>query len=171
MPESQACLIRGGCGRWMAAISLAGLLMGCTTVNSTTSGSGRVDLAGDARISPRQHPMLQNIPLPPSFQMVPERSITSDSGQTRFAMCEFEGNDRPEHVVRFLIDNMSTANFTLQQKGVERGEYVLRFVSNTEEANMRTWRDGGKTRLYVDIKPLPKGSADRGDVPARPQNY
>lgn len=148
-----------------AGLTLVGFaLFGCESF-----GGGRQTAGQGPPASPKEHPLLENLPLPVGFRMVPERSVARTSGRMRVAQCEFEGKYTPEEVTRFYLDYMPSATFILKQKRFDNGEYNLRFESETEECNIRTRRGKTATVLVVDIGPLPKGSAEREVKPSLPQ--
>ena len=137
---------------------LAGVcLWGCESFGN----SGTQGVSQSPSPSPVQHPMLQNIPLPVGFQMVADRSSARESDHFRWAQCEFEGQLSPEAVTSFYLNYMPSAKFTVKKKGLERGEAFLYFESDTEECNIRVRRAKLKTILFLDLGPLPKGSAER----------
>lgn len=128
-----------------------------------TGGGNRAEVAGGTAPGgpPRQHAILQGIPMPGGFRLVPERSVARESGQSRVAMCEFEGDLAPEHVTAFYQTHMPTARFTLKRRALDNGEYKLRFESDTEECNIYVRRAKLRTVLVVDLGPLPRGSTAR----------
>ena len=158
----------------LPAAACAGLLLaavglpGCQSLSGGTTSSGQAASHGPPA-SPVQHTLLQNIPLPVGFKMVPDRSVARESGQFRVAQCEFEGVTTPEAVTRFYVQYMPTARFTLRQKRLDNGEYNLRFDSDSEECNVRVKRQDSKTILVVDIGPLPKGPTEREAQPPVPR--
>lgn len=151
---------------WLVGIAAASVIfvtVGCRNMGSTSSASGGQSPAAQ----PRQHPLLENIPLPMGFRLVPDRSVARSSGQTRVAQCEFEGDADPDAVTKFYLHYMPSANFALRQRRFDNGEYTLRFESDTEECNVRV--RPGKMRttiLIIDIGPVPKGPAERKAEPA-----
>ncbi len=144
-----------------ALIGLA--LWGCNTFGGSSGGTGQATEQPPAQA--RQHSLLENIPLPQGFTMVPERSVAHQSGQTRVAQCEFRGHTDPDGVSRFYVRYMPTARFTLRQKRFDNGEYMLRFESDTEECNVRVKPGKLNTTLVIDISPLPKGPVERKPTP------
>ena len=143
-----------------AGLALVVWLTGCATYNAGSGGGSSSPVA-----SPRQDPMLENVPLPVGFTMVPERSVVRNDGRLRVAMCEYEGDTAPERVISFYKSYMPSAKFVLKQSRLENGLYSLRFASDNEECNIRVLRERGRTHLVVDLGPLPQGSAER-----EPQN-
>ena len=139
----------------------AALLPGCDSPGGSAQGG-----AAGPPADPVQHPLLQNIPLPVNFRMVPERSVARAAGALRVAQCEFDGPTAPDAVVRFYEEYLPTAKFTLRQKRFDNGEYSLRFESETEECTIRVKGKGTRTVLIIDIGPLSKGSADREPLPS-----
>ncbi len=150
--------------RWTRGLSIsallaatAGILAGCNGMGSTTNATAPTT---DPPASARQHTLLENIPLPIGFRLVPERSVASKAGQWRVAQCEFAGDTHPDAIARFYVHHMPSARFTLRKQRFDSGEYQLRFESEREECNVRVRRETGDTRLVIDIAPLPKGSAE-----------
>lgn len=149
--------------RVVASTLCAGLIaigLGLGGCVSSTYSQGSVS-TGEPAASARQHPLLENIPLPAGFRMVVERSVARQDGRTRMALCEFEGARSPEQVTHFYQNYMPSANFTLKQSRLDGGQYRLRFESDTEECNIRVSRARSRTVLVVDLGPLPRGSAER----------
>jgi len=149
---------------WLICWCAAGLVCaGLTACNGTTStvssggSSGRTELAGSAV----EHPGLENIPIPAGFQLVDDRSFSSQSGQLRHANYEFRGDTPPARVSRFYEEYMPSAGFTLRQKRFDRGEYVLDFDSSSECSTVRIKRDKFRTVLTVNVSPRPKGAIER----------
>ena len=94
-----------------AGLTIAGVnLLGCATYNggssAGTTGDSRQASSQNPAASPVQHAMLEGIPIPVGFRMVPERSVARESGRLRIAQCEFEGHTTPERVQRFYLDYM-----------------------------------------------------------------
>lgn len=132
------------------------LVPGCDTPGGSSGGGAAAPPA-----EPVQHPLLQNIPLPVNFRMVPERSVARAAGAMRVAQCEFDGPTAPEAVVRFYEEYLPTAKFVLCQKRFDNGEYSLRFESSNEECNIRVKGKGTQTVLIIDIGPLSKGALEQ----------
>ncbi len=137
-------------------------VLGCSTY---TPSSSRVSAAQSPPASPRQHTMLENIPIPVGFRMVPERSVARESGRLRVAQCEFQGSTVPEHVAAFYQNYMPSAKFALKQRRLDNGEYKLRFESDSEECNIYVKPAKTSTVLVVDIGPLPRGRSERAAPP------
>ncbi len=158
-----------------AGLAFAGItLSGCATYNAeSSSGTSGSQLAGSQgpAASPVQHPMLEGIPIPVGFRMVPERSVARESGRLRVAQCEFEGRAQPEQVQRFYLNYMPTAHFTLRQRRLDNGEYKLQFESDTEECSVYIKPNQRSTALVIDLGPLAKGSTERQPLApvSRPQ--
>jgi hypothetical protein len=161
------------CAAFAAAAAVGLALVGLAGCNTTTYAGGSSDVtatgSGPTAATPRQDPMLENIPLPVGFRMVPERSVVRNDGQLRVAMCEYEGQTHPERVVSFYKNYMPSAKFVLRQSRLENGMYSLRFASDVEECNIRVTRARDRTHLVLDLGPLPKGSAEREPQPAAPR--
>jgi hypothetical protein len=154
----------------LAAVGgVGGLMTGLAMCGCESGGGSGPAVAQGPPASPVQHTMLQNIPLPVGFRMVPERSVARESGQFRVAQCEFEGATSPDAVTRFYVEYMPTAKFTLRQKRFDNGEYLLRFESDAEECNVRVRPSKSQTILVIDIGPLAKGSAERESQPPLPR--
>ena len=150
----------------LTLLVLAATLGGCdSSGGSAGSGPGMNQTAVATAV---QHPLLQNIPLPAGFRMIPERSVASVVGANRVAKCEFQGGLSPDEVARFYESLMPTARFTLGPKSFDNGEYSMRFESDSEECSLRIKRAGSRTVLVIDIRPLSKGSADRETPVRRP---
>jgi hypothetical protein len=111
--------------------------------------------------------VLEHVPLPPGFALVPERSVARLVGPIRVAQCEFVGPTPVDDVVDFYVRWMPEAKFTLRQKRLESGQYVLWFESRSEECIVRVRPKGSKrTTLTLDLGPLPDQAA--GQPPRRP---
>jgi len=155
------------CEGWLrmtASSGLAALLLtsGC---QGLSGGGGTTTVAQGPPASPVQHTMLQNIPVPVGFRVVPERSVGRESGQFRVAQFEFEGSTNPDAVARFYSEYMPAAKFTLRQKRFDNGQYFMRFESDTEECNVRIGTRSSKTLLVIDVGPLPRGATEREPQP------
>ncbi len=121
--------------------------------------------------APMQHPMLEGVPLPAGFRIVPERSVGRSVGAIRVGQYEFEGSVMPVDVARFYREHMPAARFAKQDERFDNGEYSLRFESDREVCNIRARparARAGRTTLAIDIGPLPKGSTERVSRPIAP---
>jgi len=148
----------------LVALGWVGALAGCQSGGDATGSPAGASPPASAL----QHPLLENIPLPAGFYLVPERSVARAAGSLRVAQCEFQGSLSPDAVARFYVEYMPAAKFTLRQRRFDNGEHSLRFESDAEECNVRTKPKGGKTVLVVDIGPLSKGFTEReGQPPVR----
>lgn len=105
-----------------------------------------------------QHPMLVNIPLPRGFSSIDERSVAYESGRTRIARYEFEGEASRVQVHEFFLEHMRTAGFRLLQRRDDEGVVRLTFRSSNEECLIRIGRRGLKTYFVIDVMPLPQGA-------------
>lgn len=154
------------CGRMLPAVACAGLILvtvplaGCDSLG----GGGK---AQGATAAPVQHPLLENIPLPHGFRIVPERSVARMAGPLRVAQCEFQGSTSPDAVARFYVEYLPTARFTLLNKRFDNGQYSMRFESASEECNIRIRPQNAKTVLVIDIGPLAKATNEEDLNPAR----
>jgi hypothetical protein len=149
------------------ALGVAALLLaiGCTTTSSSSSGSMSARSPdGLQHTAAVEHPALPNIPLPPGFKMVGERSMVRESGQSRYASCEYVGDESPDAVFRFYKEYMPSAGFKLRQWGLNRGIYTMEFAGSREQSTIRTLRDKFKTVLIIEVSPAPKGPVE-GDGP------
>lgn len=108
-----------------------------------------------------QHPALHGIPLPSGFNLVPANSFYHASGRLRYANCQFAGSMEPAAVSRFYKEHMPAAGFTLRRDGLIRGEYELEFDSAAERCDVRFHRQRSRTFLFIDLTPVPQGSAER----------
>jgi len=159
-----------GRSTWGAAcVAACAGLVGLTGCSGLGGGSSSPGVSTGPPASPVQHTMLQNIPLPVGFRLVPERSVARESGQFRVAQCEFEGGTNPDAVTRFYIEYMPTAKFTLRQKRFDSGEYLLRFESDAEECNVRVRPKSSGSTLVIDIGPISKGTTEREGQPPHPR--
>jgi hypothetical protein len=141
-------------GRWAA-------LLTCLPLGACASSGGGSQAGSGPAVAPMQHPMLEGLPIPNGFELVPERSFYSSSGQLRYAACEYRGATDPLSVSRFYREYMPSAGFTFRQESFIGGEHLLAFDSNTEQTTIRVKRDVAKTVLVIQINPTPKGSAER----------
>lgn len=139
---------------------------GCATYSSAPQTTSAAE---SPAASPRQHAMLENIPLPVGFRMVYERSVAKDFGRYRMAKCEFQGSSPPDTVARFYQSYMPSAQFVLRTRSLEAGTYDLRFESATEECNIRVSPSREGTVLVVDLGPLPQGTPERDAAPPVPR--
>ena len=150
-----------------AVAGVAWLLAGVGVLGCESFGGNRQPTGGAGpAASPMQHPALENIPLPLGFQIVPERSVATSSGQVRVAKFEFQGGSPVDDVVTFYAKYMPSAKFVLREKDFDNGGYVLRFENDTEVCNVRVRSVKSKTVLVLEIRPLPKGSTEREAKPA-----
>jgi len=138
---------------------LAGVVAGCESDGNAQTPTGQ-----PPPTAPRQHPVLEHIPLPMGFAMVPERSVARLAGPLRVAQCEFEGTGAVDDVAEFYAKHMPAAKFTLRDKRFDAGTWLMRFESRTEECNIRIKPKGKRSVIVIDLGPLPKSGADR---PAR----
>lgn len=105
-------------------------------------------------MSPRQHTMLPNVPVPIGFRIVPERSVARESGRLRVAQVEFEGRGQPDDVADFYTQYMPAAKFQLKQRRFDVGDYLMRFESDAEECNVRVKPRGQLVTIVIDLGPL-----------------
>jgi hypothetical protein len=140
-----------------AALPLA-VLAGCESM-------GRDD---GLSASPMQHPSLEGFPLPNGFRLVPEHSVGSSAGQMRIVKYEFAGSTESQRVNRFYKDYMPAAGWTLKTEDFDRGVYHMRYESKTEECLVRITPDGSKSYIGVQLRPLPRGTAEREPTRALP---
>jgi hypothetical protein len=149
------------CARLLPATALVSAIVCVSLSLPGCKSSGEAQMVGDAPpAAPVQHPLLENIPLPTGFKIVPEHSVARLAGSMRVANCEFEGSLPPDAVARFYVEYMPTAKFTLRSKRFENGEYAIRFESDTEECNVRIIYKSNKSILLIDLGPLGKGGGD-----------
>ena len=153
--ESERCVGRCRALGLVAAMAPCVVLGACAS--TTTTNVGETGTSASAR----QHPTLENIPIPSGFTLVADRSHASNSGRLRYANCEFVGKTDPANVFSFYREYMPSAGFTLRQWRYDRGEYVLDFDSTDEQSTVRIKRQKFKTDLRIDVRPTPKGSAER----------
>ncbi len=147
-------------GRATVALALlAAVVAGCESDGNAQTPTGQ-----PPPTAPRQHPVLEHIPLPVGFAMVPERSVARLAGPLRIAQCEFEGTIAVDDVAEFYAKHMPAAKFTLRDKRFDAGTWLMRFESRTEECNIRIKPKGKRSVIVIDLGPLPKSGADR---PAR----
>ncbi len=139
---------------------LVAIMAGCES-----AGDAQMPTGQPPPTAPRQHPVLEHIPLPMGFAMVPERSVARLAGPLRVAQCEFEGTGAVDDVAEFYLKHMPAAKFTLRDKRFDAGTWLMRFESRTEECNIRVKPKGKRAVIVIDLGPLPKGGADR---PSRP---
>jgi len=105
--------------------------------------------------------MLENVPLPSGFQLVDDRSVGTSSGQFRVAKYEFVGKSRRARLERFYREYMPSGGWTLISEDLYRGIYEMRFESDTESCIVCLRPEGRNTVINIDVRPLPKGSAER----------
>lgn len=153
-------------GVWVLLLSGVVAAVGCESMSSGVSDGNAGRGAGP---SPRQHALLQGIPIPAGFQLVPERTVARKSGQLRVALCEFEGGTDADGVVRFYLDYMPSARFVLKKEDFVHGEHQMRFESDSEECAIRVKPSRSKTILVIDLGPLAKGTAERETTPTLPR--
>jgi hypothetical protein len=89
--------------------------------------------------------------------MVADRSMIRESGQSRYASCEYVGEMAPEAVFRFYKEYMPTAGFKLRQWGLNRGIYTMDFSGSREQSTIQTLQDKSKTVLIIEVSPAPQG--------------
>jgi hypothetical protein len=142
---------------WLALCGVLALsVSGCQTEATSGPAVGAV-----------QHPLLEGFPLPPGYQMVPERSVARSSGTVRMAKCEFQGNLSAESTVEFYEQYMPTAQFRLLDRRFESGEYVMRFESASEECAIRVRRGRSSTALVIDLGPRSQPAAGNENSPGQ----
>jgi hypothetical protein len=146
------------------SLAVCGLAVCGLTVCGCDSGglsSGRKVAA-----APVQHPMLENIPLPADAIEQPERSVGRRSGRFRVGKFEFLTANDPLTVMRFYRELMPTAGYRLRTEVAEGGVYDMRFDSDVEECAIRIIPGRmSKTRLIVDVGPIPRGPAAAANEP------
>lgn len=149
------------CGGNALACVIALVAAGCQSTGPNATGA----MAERPPASAQPHPLLQNVPRPVFFRMVPERSVARQSGRIRVLNCEFVGSAHPDAVVDFYKNHMPAAGFTLRQSRFMNGAYILNFESENEECNVKVQGQGKQTVFVIDIGPLPTGPAE---TPERP---
>lgn len=138
------------------AVALTWLLasvMGC--------GSGRKD----AQISAVRDPLLQDVPKPAGFQLAADRSMARASGRYRIARATYFGRDEISRVKQFYERFMPEAGFELRTWSLDSGEYRLHFESGEEECDIVVSPERMRTRVVVELGPLPEGSPGRDEQP------
>lgn len=149
-------------GAWMrkaAAAAAAALAAGLPLAALTgCDSSGRND---GMTASPMQHPSLEGFPVPNGFKLVPEHSVGSAAGQMRIVKYEFSGPTDSQQVNRFYKEYMPAAGWTLKTEDFDRGVYHMRYESKSEECLVRISPNGRKSFIGVQLRPLPRGSAER----------
>ena len=161
--ESERCV--GRC----RALGLVAAMAPCVVLGACTTVTGTAKVGEDApAASARQHPTLEGIPIPSGFTLVADETHASNSGRLRYADCDFVGKADPASVFTFYKEYMPSAGFTLRQWRFDRGEYIMDFDSTNEQSTVRIKRSKFKTDLRIDVRPTPKGSAERDtDTPVR----
>lgn len=124
---------------------------GCSQSNSA---------AGPAVMSPVQHPVLPNVPVPNGFELVDDRSRVSNAGAVRFAQCQFTGKADRARVFEFYKEYMPTAGWTLRDERLINGTYELRFEGPAERCDVRLSRAGRDTLIDVDVRPSSPGGSE-----------
>jgi hypothetical protein len=142
-------------------LAMVTLLAGC--LNGGMRGGQDAMLASAVR-----DPVLQDIPRPQGFEIDEQKSMAFASGRARVARCHYRGSIYPIGVKRFYERYMPAANFKLVQWSLEEGVYQLRFASDGELCNIRTWREPWRTALVIELGPRPSGSAERPDQAPTP---
>lgn len=149
-------LVRNGAVLLIAALLT---LTGCQTSQSTADREMRTARAV-------QHPMLVNIPLPRGFSSIDSGSMAFESGRTRMARFEFEGDASRIQVQEFFLEHMRSAGFHLIQRQVDEGIVTIIFRSVDEECTIRIGPRGLKTYFIIHLMPLPQGTpAEAEDFP------
>lgn len=152
-------------GKWTFCVSLLAfvLVVGCESVQN--GGSQRLTARGGegeyASSEAVQHPMLEGIPLPSGFTMIPEQSVGRSSGRFRVATVVFEGRGDAAAVNRFFKEYMPSAGFTLTNEQFVHGKWYMRYRSDVEECNIEIEPGRYRTVVLIDIGPVPRGSAER----------
>lgn len=135
--------------RYQSAIPMAVATVAAAVVLCGCQSNG-----GNGNISPMQHPMLENVPIPRGFQIVDHRSRSGStaSGQ-RWARCTFSGNLERGSVVRFYTDNMPTARWEERERRFENGVFEIRYENPIGEACVVYIRKGlFATEIEIDLK-------------------
>lgn len=148
----------------VAAIGL--LATGCSLFEGKPrNASGQAPSA-----SPRQHPVLANIPLPMGFQIDPKNSNAWESGKVRFANCQFEGPGSIDDIAEFYAQYMPAAKFTLQRKRFEAGQWVMNFESDTEECTVHVKPKGNRAIIVIELGPFSRIAGEKSEPkPTKPQ--
>ncbi len=158
--------------RWSSRVMLTPLatlilslpITACVSASSSTGTS-----ATGSGVAPMQHPMLEGIPIPNGFELVPQRSYYRNTGSQRYATCEYQGALDPVEVGRFYKEYMPTAGFAFRQERFVGGQQTLEFASKTEQSSVSVKPDGSRTTLIIEVSPAAKASADGSEpTPPRP---
>lgn len=126
----------------VAFVAAAWMLSGCQSGES------------NGNISPMQHPMLENVPIPRDFRIIDDRSRSGStaSGQ-RWARCTFSGGLNRNAVVQFYCDNMPAGHWTERERKFENGEMELRYDNPIGETCDVVIRNGFlATEVEIDLK-------------------
>ncbi|MGE3181077.1 MAG: hypothetical protein AB7N71_05550 [Phycisphaerae bacterium] len=135
---------------------IAGLtLLACATlphVGCNTPGRMRAEPASVITAS-RAYPLLAGIPVPKGFRAIYERSTGVENARLRMGKYAFTGWGKPEKVFQFYHENMGQAGFTLRQRSLDAGAYLMIFDSNQEEARVLIRKAGLGTDLTIELIP------------------
>lgn len=127
---------------------------GVVFVATTWMLSGCQSDGGNGNISPMQHPMLENVPIPRGFRIVDSRSRSgAAAGGQRWARCTFTGSLERGATVKFYEDNMPTAKWQERERRFENGVFELRYDNPIGETCVVFVRNGFlSTEIEVDLK-------------------
>lgn len=149
-----SCVMRTNCAYLIAGVLAFGLLAGCESF----SGDRGSQATGVAPVA-RTHYALQGLPIPEGFTFDDTRSVFSANGQVRYGIYEYFGPADPLDIFKFYQDNMPRAGFALRQRNGDRGVYMLRFESDSEECDIKTMRDKGRTVINIRLGQRSAGAA------------
>jgi hypothetical protein len=158
--------------RWSSRMNLKPLaaLCLCLPLGACVSASVSNGTASTSSgVAPMQHPMLEGIPIPNGFELVPERSYYRNTGSQRYATCEYQGPTDPLAVSRFYREYMPTAGFAFRQERYIGGQRTMEFESSTEQSTVCVKPDKSRTVLIIEISPAAKAPADRETAPPSPK--
>ncbi len=142
-------------------ILTGGLIAALAAGGCESLGGGNKTLRGP-NVTAASHPTLEDFPLPSGFALVSDNSRSVVSGATRWVEYEFSGSTGWSQIIRFFMDTLPSAGWTLRTRQLrDGGLYEMRFESTREECDVRVKRVRGKTVLNIEIRPQPQGSADR----------
>lgn len=137
------------------------LFVGCNTPGKMKSEPASVITAS------RRFPLLAGIPVPKGFKAIYDRSTGMENARIRMGKYAFSGWSNPEKVFQFYHENMAQAGFTLRQRSLDAGAYLMIFDSNQEEARVLIRKSGFTTDLTIEI--IPKVLPNQAPVAAGPQ--
>jgi hypothetical protein len=134
-------------------IFCAGVLSGCQTFSSSTSGN-------DAVIEPAARFKFSDIPVPAGFKTVPLESYSFDNGGVRVALLKYQGKADADQLVTFYKEQMKMNQWELINV-TEFGQRMLNFNNEKESCIISLLPKGRLITLVISVGPRAVRQVDR----------